>query len=467
MKRKDALSIIIAAAGVVLAIVRPFSGLDAAGNIVLGTIIASLAMWMFRPGGGTFFIGLAIALLGGTLAGLPVSDIASGFTSPSLWLLIPAMFFGYVLLKTGLGKRMVFALFKRLRLTYFKILVGMFAVGIAFSLITPSITVRLLILTPIAVCVADACRLPKGDKGRSLISISAWAVAIFPGIGWVNGSLYGPVFTAFLPEGTIRALATDAMWFRAMCLPWMVFTVAFLFLLYLALKPGEKLSVTKSDLDGMYEELGPITRDERVCLAVFVLVLLALGAQRFLPFTTNHVLLAGLILLLFTGVLTVKDISGGISWDTVMFFGMILSFAHLLEVTGISAWLSPALSSLLSPIAARDPLVFALALYLICVVLRFIDVAQGWIVAAILSLAMPMLYERFGQSPFVSLMVFLCASNLFFFRYHQPWVGQVEAVIGEDGWTKEHLMKASLLYAALCVGLLAFCRLYWPVVGII
>ena len=140
---------------------------------MLGSIIIALATWIFRPGKGTFIVGAIILFLGGSIAGIPIPNLASGFSNATLWLLIPAMFLGYALMKTGLGKRIVFALFKELKLSYIKILIGWFIIGIIFALITPSITVRFLILTPIAVVVADACCLEKHSKGRSLIVISA------------------------------------------------------------------------------------------------------------------------------------------------------------------------------------------------------------------------------------------------------------------------------------------------------
>jgi di/tricarboxylate transporter len=461
---KLVLALVFMVLGVIIALVRPFYRLEATGSIMLGSMIAALAVWVFRPGRGTFIAGALIIFLGGSIAGIPMSDLASGFSSTSLWLLIPAMFLGYALMKTGLGKRIVFALFKQFNLSYLTILIGWFIVGILFSLITPSITVRFLILTPIAVVVADACCLEKNSKGRSLIVISAWSVAIFPGIAWQNGSLFGPVFTSYLPMGPVRDMVTSQMWLRAMA-PWILFSLSFLVILYIALKPEQKLTVTKTQLSKMYDDLGKLGKDEKSCLAAFALLFSGLVLQIFLPITTNQVLFAAVILLLLLGVLTVKDISHGISWDIVAFFGIVLSFSRICEVAGITPWLSPHLSSLLKPIAG-SPIIFVLALYGICVFLRFFDVTQGWVSSAILALATPMLFEDFGINPLMCLMVFICASNIFFFRYQQPWIGQTEAVCGDNGWNPKHLLKASIIYALLALIFLFTCTLYWHIIGI-
>jgi di/tricarboxylate transporter len=462
VKRVLLLAVIVL--GVIVAFIKPFNGLEQMGHIMLGSMIIALATWIFHPGKGTFIVGAIILFLGGSIAGIPMSDLASGFSSASLWLLIPAMFLGYALMKTGLGKRIVFAFFKQLKLSYSKILIGWFIIGIVFALITPSITVRFLILTPIAVVVADACCLEKNSKGRSLIVISAWAAAIFPGISWQNGSLFGPVFTSYLPEGSMRDMASSQMWVHTMA-PWMLFSLLFMVVLYFVLKPEQKLSVTQVQLSKMYDDLGKMSKEEKGCIAAFVLLFIGLVLQIFLPIITNQVLFAALILLLLLGVLSVKDISQGINWDIVAFFGIILSFSRICEVSGITMWLSPSLASLLRPIAGAQ-IVFVLALYGFCMFLRFFDVTQGWVSSAILAMATPMLYEDFGINPLICIMVFICASNIFFFRYQQPWIGQAESVCGEGGWNSRHLLKASLVYALLIVVFLLICTGYWRIIGI-
>jgi len=460
------LAIAFMAFGLVVAVAAPFGGLGKSGHIMLGSLIAALAAWIFQPGGGTFIIGAVIILLGGSFTDIPMSTIANGYSSPSLWLLIPAMFLGGALLNTGLGKRIVLALFKRMNLNYIKIIAGWFVVGVFFSLLTPSITVRLSILAPIAAGVADACRLERNSKGRSLILISAWSVAVFPGIAWLNGSLYGPVFTSYLPVGLMRDMATEQMWFVVIGVPWILLSIVFLAVLYIVLKPECKLTVTKAQLESMYDELGPLSKKEKGCLAAFVFFIICLLLQTFLPITISQALFAAFILLLLLNVLSVKDISTGIGWDIVLFFGIALSISQIFEASGITGWLSPILTSMLAPVAF-SPLVFVLALYGICIVLRFFDVAQGWISSAILAVATPMLFTDFGLHPLISLMAFLCAANLFFFRYHQPWIGQVEAVCGDKGWNPRHLKAASILYAVLAGAILVFCRFYWGIVGIL
>jgi len=459
------LAVIFMTIGVILAIVRPFYGLEASGHVMLGTMIAALATWIFRPAGGTLIIGGAIIILGGLLAGIPISDLTVGFSGPSLWLFIPAMFIGASLRLTGLGRRIVLALFLRLNLTYIKILFGWLVVSILFALITPLATVRFLMLTPIAVSVADACCLEKGSRGRSLIVISCWTLSIFPSVAWMNGSLFGPAFSSFLPEGLMRDMATPEMWFRVMA-PWLLFSVVFVIALYFLLKPEKELTITKAQVREMYDELGPIGKKEKGCLVSLVFMLVCLIMQAFLPITANQVLLASLVLMLILGVLSDRDISAGGNWDVIVFFGVLLGFTNIFNVSGLTDWLTPFLSTLIESIAF-SPLVFVLALFGICVLARFFDAAQGWIIASIFSLATPMLYSEYGIHPLIPVMVFVSASNVFFFRYAQPWIATVESVCGDGGWNPRHLRSASILYVCLAAVMLVFSRFYWELVGVL
>jgi hypothetical protein len=87
---------------------KPISGLSAQGNGMIGVTLLGLSFWIFRPSTLPYFVGGAIMLAGALLLKIPVDVVTKGYTSPAVWVLIPALFYGFALMKTGLGKRIAY-----------------------------------------------------------------------------------------------------------------------------------------------------------------------------------------------------------------------------------------------------------------------------------------------------------------------------------------------------------------------
>jgi len=448
-----------------IALIRPFTGLAQQGHIVFASILAGLAFWIFHPANAPFFTGVCIMFLGCLLAGLPMEAVAGGFGGSALWILIPAMFFGFALMKTGLGKRIAYVILNSIEPSYPMILFGWLVIGIVLSLITPVIMVRFLIMTPIAILLADNCGLPLHSSGRSLLVISSWIISIFPGTAWMNGALYGPTLTSFLPEN-MRALTTPLMWAKVMGPPWIFITVVFTAVLYLALKPKDRLPVTRAQIAAIYKELGPPTRAEKYCIAIFLLMLSLFATSSLTGLTSNEIMLGGFFLLLISGVIGPGDIPTAIKWDVVMFYGALLAFSSLLEASGITEWLSPWLNLLLG-VLSRSPLLFLFGVFLIFLLVRFIDITWGYTLAAFLSMSTPMLYADFGIHPLIMIMIFVAGGNLFFLDYQQPWITQVDGISHGRGWYGPHLRKASWIYFGVVLLTFLVFYPYWRLIGVL
>lgn len=451
--------------GLYLALDQPFAGLDATGHQVMGTIIGMLAFWIFKPWGVPFAAGTVILLVGCVMAGLPLDQAASGFTGSSIWLLIPALFFGFALKKSGLGNRIAFFMLKNIHTSYAGILFAWLILGIGFSLLTPSIGIRFLILTAISISVADACDLAKGSSGRSLIIITAWASAIFPGSGWYTGSLYGPILTGFLPA-EMRQIATEGLWFKVMGLPWLFITTAFFVIIYFMLRPKEKLHITREQFARLYTDLGDITKAEKIVFATLIAVLLCLPMQKALGLASFQIMLLGFLILLITGVIGQKDIGTGINWDTIIFFGAIIGLSDIITISGISGWAEPTLNYVIKFLTGNS-LTFLIGLTLILFAVRFIDVTWGLAIGAFLATVTPALYHTHHIHPTIVLMIFTFGGTVFFTSYQQPWVTQAESIMQDAGWNLKHLRQAACVYAGIVIFTLVAFLPYWKAIGVI
>ncbi|WP_050740096.1 SLC13 family permease [Acetobacterium bakii] len=457
--------LVFALVGLFISVVTPFTGLSPTGHIVFGSLLGALGLWIFKPGNIPYFAGAIIIIVGCVAAGISIKTVTSGFSSASMWLLIPAMFFGFALRKTGLGNRIAFFVLEKIKPSYPMILMGWFVIGLLFSFLTPSSTVRMLILCAVAVSVADACQLAKGTRGRSLIVISAWFTAIFIGIGWFTGSLNGPVLTGFLPA-EMQALINPDIWLKTMCLPWIFITIVFLIGLFFVLRPKEKLPVTRADMKRFYSDLGKITPEEIATLVILVGVFLGLGFQKMHGLPSFAIMLVGLFCLMLFKIITVPDIGNGISWDIIIFIGTIMGLSEIFAEAGIVDWISAGIAPL-TTLLATSPLIFVMGLMLLFTVLRFLDITWGWTTAALLSTTTPMLYSVYGIHPIILLFVFAAGAGIFFLSYQQPWIALTESVTKDAGWNVNHMQKAGIVFfGSVLLAILVFVP-YWQWIGVL
>ena len=253
---------------------------------------------------------------------LPLAAITTGYTSSAIWVLIPALFFGFALLKSGLGKRIAYFVLKSFEPSYLTICISWLIIGLILSALTPSITVRLSIVMPIALSFIEACRIPERSRGSALICLTAWAAAILPGIGWQTGSLWGIIMPGFFPP-QMKALATADVWFRYMAVPWFTITVIFLVLLYIVFKPKEPLQLKREVLDEQYRALGRITGQEIICGVILVCALVLFSTEKWTGIKSVETALMALAALIIFGIIKAPDISSGVNWDIINFIAIV------------------------------------------------------------------------------------------------------------------------------------------------
>ena len=431
-------------------LLQPFSAnLSGAGQFMLGGILIALSIWIFKPfklsysAGGIFLAFFALAL------GLSPAVVFSGFTQSAIWTLIPALFFGLTLHKTGLGKRIAVAIIKLFQPSYLSLVIAWVIIGVLLSLLTPSSTVRVAIMIPIAVQCCELCKLEKGSKGNSLILLTAFSMAILPGSGWMSGVLWGPIISGMInavPD--TLGLVTFSNWFSVLFIPVTVSTILLVAGSLLALHPKEKLS--KDAIDAIREQAAAkISRLEIIAGLVLVTVFILFLTNRFHGLPDAAVCLAAVFVLFLTGVLEAGDFNTGVNWDLIVFIAIALSFSAIFSETGISRWLAGIVVPALAPVAG-NPYVFMFAIMTFVFLWRFFDVALFIPTIAILVPILPAVQEAYGISPLVWLFVFVMAGNSFVMAYQNMWAMMSRSIAGDRAFTHQHLGIYGMLYFAAC-----------------
>jgi di/tricarboxylate transporter len=448
--------------GLIVGLLEPIAALTHTGNLVAATIIISLGLWIFRPGDIPYAAGCAVFLAGCLVAGLKYPVVMNGYSSSAIWVLIPAMFFGYALQKTGLAKRIVYWTLKSIKPTYLTIIFAWVFAGIVLSLLTPSATLRILTMIPIALGTVEACGLEFRSRGGSLICLTAFGMALFPGTGWYTGSLWGPIFIGMFPA-ELKELGTPDAWLKGNALYWAVVTLLYIMLLYILLKPEKPLKIERNTFKAQYDDLGGMSGDERIVMVVLVAAFAMFFTESIHRIPTVPIALAGFFLFIAFGVIKAPDINIGVNWDMILFFGALISLPAISVESGIAKWIAGFLDPFIS-VWAGSPVLFLVVFILIYWSIRFVDVSWGLATAALIAPIMIPLYNNFGIHPVIIALLFTVAGDSFFFSYQQPFIVMSESMTKGDVWSPQNLAKGGFAYAAACLAALLIVAPYWKAI---
>jgi len=441
-------SSILVLIAVIIMLIKPFSAsLNVNAQLMLGGILISLSIWIFKPfnlsysAGGLFLACFALAL------GLKPAVVFSGFTQSSIWTLIPALFFGFILQKTGLGKRIALAIIKLFKPSYFSLVFAWVIIGVILSLLTPSSTVRVAIMLPIAVQCCELCKLEKGSKGNSLILLTAFGMAILPGSGWMSGVLWGPIISGMINSvPDTQELVTFNNWFATLFIPVTITTMLLLAGSLLILKPKEKLS--ENAIYAIKNQFSQkMSSHEIITGIILVAVFILFITNKVHGLSDAAVCLGAVFLFFLSGVLEAKDFNTGVNWDLIVFIAIALSLSAIFTETGIADWFAEIVVPALAPITV-NPYLFMFCVMTFVFIWRFFDVALFIPTIAILVPVLPSIQQTYNISPLIWLFVFVTAGNSFVMAYQNMWAMMSRSISGERAFTNKHLGIYGIIYFA-------------------
>ncbi|OLS01907.1 SLC13 family permease [Tissierella creatinophila] len=451
--------------GVFIGLLRPFQPeLSSQGNFILMMLIITIGLWIFKPREIPFSISSGLFMASLLALKVPANIVFAGFSGNAVWTLISALFFGFVLAKTGLGKRIAYFGIKNTRLSYAGLLTMWAIIGVVLSILTPSITVRVVIVIPIALNCVNICKLPKGSKGRSLVLLTAWAMALIPGTGWLTGSLVGPILSGFFASTPGLGAIEFSDWAKVSLLPMTI--ISFLTVVggYIVLRPSEPLNLSRDVFIEEYKKLGAMSNEEKITVAILV--------GTFTMFVTNSwhgipdaaTCLTAWFLLSLAGIIKGNEVSTGINWDLVIFVGTGMGFGAIFEYSGVSKWMSSILVDALKPIAG-SPWVFVYVVLILMFIWRFVDIAVFVPTKAIIVAILPQVSEAYGIHPLVWVPLLCIAVNSFFLSYQNMFALVAEANMAGEGWTPKHLAQYGTVYFVASMITMLVAIPYWISIG--
>jgi len=327
---------------------RPDS-ISVAGWHMLAIFIATIAGCITRPLpiGAVSIIGFTLTVLTKTV---DTNTAIAGFGNASIWLIAMAFFISRGFIKTGLGRRIALN---------FARLFGKRTLGLAYSLIAvdlvlspamPSSTAR---AGGVVYPIIDALSNSFGSDPKKHTERKIGSFLIF-------SEFHGNIITSamFLTSMAGNPLAqllaksqgitiTWIGWLAASIVPGLISLLLIPYIIYKIYPPEVKKSPdVKPWAEKSLQEMGPISRQEKMMTGIFILALVLWMTGTITNIDATLTAFIALSLILLTGILSWDDIlheTG--AWNTFTWFSVLVMMAAQLNKLGFIPWLSKTIAS--------------------------------------------------------------------------------------------------------------------------
>jgi divalent anion:Na+ symporter, DASS family len=355
-------------------------------------------------------LALALSVFTGTLA--PAKAYA-GFANGTILLIVVAFLVARAVVKCGLGQRLgylVVSLFGRstLGLSY-----SVFLVDGVIAPAFPSNTARAGVLYPLVVSLAEAAGARPGVEGRRKVG----SFLMFSGIASLSlsSALW---FTAMAanPLGAEMARSfgltfSFGSWLIASSVPTLAAMLLLPLVLYKVISPEVKATPeAPAAARKALAALGPLSRDEKIVTAVFVVMVALWGLAGSLGLDSTAVAFLGLGAFLATDVLTLGDIAReGDVLATFIWFAVLFAMSGQLNELGFMGFLGQRLAGSLGGIPWFGAYLILAVAY---VALHYLFVSQTAHVLALFAVFLDV-GVKLGVPALPLAFVLLFASNFF------------------------------------------------------
>jgi DASS family divalent anion:Na+ symporter len=327
-------------AGLSIAFIPPPAGITVQSWRLLAIFIATIIGLIAQPlpGGAMVLLGVAALAL---LRVMPLDEALAGYSDPVVWLVLAAFFMSRGMLKTGLGKRIAFLFIRAL---------GHRSLGLGYALIATDVVLATFIpsngarsggiIFPIAKSLAEAYDSKPGPTAArlgSFLMILLYQCEVVICAMFLTGQASNSIIARFAMQTTDIELSYSR-WALGAVVPGVVSLLAIPWLLYRIYPPTIKRTPAAADFaSAELKKMGPMTRQERLMLLVFVLVASLWMTTAFHGVHYAAIALLGISILLLSGVLTWEDaLSERAAWDVFVWYGGLVRMAGALSETGIT-----------------------------------------------------------------------------------------------------------------------------------
>jgi divalent anion:Na+ symporter, DASS family len=318
---------------------------------LLAIFIATIVGSIVQPLSGSAMVLLGVVALALTRA-VPIEKALSGYADKFVWLVLAAFFISRAMIKTGLGHRIAL-IFVRL--------IGRKTLGLGYSLVftdfilasfIPSTGARSGgIILPIARSVTETydSRPEDGTEARlgTFLMTMLYQCEVILCATFLTGQASNVIIAGFAKQQSAIDL-NYTVWFVSAIVPALISLTVIPLMIYRLYPP--EIKETPHAVTFAHEELeklGPLSRNEKILLVVFVSVVILWITSKLHGIDSTVIALVGISALLVTGVLAWRDIINEThAWEVFIWYGGLVMMATALGETNIPTLFAEAIASL-------------------------------------------------------------------------------------------------------------------------
>ncbi|WP_405539776.1 anion permease [Streptomyces sp. NBC_00075] len=356
-------------AGLIVWLLPQPDGIRSGGWAVLAIFTATVLGLILQPLplGAVALVGLTATMITGTLE----PDVAlSGFSEPTIWLIVAAFFISLGFTKTGLGRRIALLFVRALGRSSLGLAYGITLTDLVLAPATPSNTARSGgVIHPVIRSLSATAGSHPGDESRrklgAYLSVTAMQVNTVTSAMFLTSMAANPLVQKLAADQGVHLTWTS--WAVAAIVPGLVALLVLPALLYRVFPPElRRTPEAPGQAREQLAELGRMSRSEWTMAAVFVLLLLlwSVGGQAW-DLSATVSAFTGVALLLVTGVLTWDDlVAEKPAWTTLVWFSVLVMMAGRLQDLGVIGWFSDSITDAVSGVGWQAAFVALTLVYL-------------------------------------------------------------------------------------------------------
>ena len=341
--RKGTLGIVLAVVTFLAILAMPLpDGLTPEGIRCLALFSAVFIIYLFESISAAVVSLLIVPLL----VILHITDIKSalsGFASTSTYLIVGSFILAEAMIRSKLGNRVTYLILLALGTSARRITLGIVLVNIVLAFMIPSSTARTAMMLPICLNIArqfSGSDRPSRFGANLMMTLCVTNSTISAGI--LTSTISNPMAVEYIFSNT-GSPVTFAEWLIWGFPPALIMTFLSWALIQIIFRPEkQELTGGKDFIRHRLDELGSVSRNEKICMVIFgVTILLWIFGDR-LSIDSTAACLLGACLLCLPGlrVLGWDECKGSISLSVVFICSGGISLGAAMSSTGAASWMA-------------------------------------------------------------------------------------------------------------------------------